>query len=1156
MSVEDTRPAATPEELFARFREQGEVEALGGLFDRVSPELFRMALSLAPDPASAEDALQETFLVLLEAESRYDPSRPLVPWLVGVLRMKVHEARRRARRDVDPSRLPPPLFPEDPAALAAGGEEVERIRAAIDALPEPYRAVAVLRWRYGLEPSAIADARNEPPGTIRSLLHRATEKLRASLGVLPAFLAWGRPPRGLDAVREAVLANGAAVAAATAAAGGAAALTLVTGGLLMANKILVAGAAALLLVGAGWLALRDAAPPTAPPTPPHGVSVSRSDTQPPAPPPAPAAAAPAPAAPRTGFPPPVDLSKCDRDLDLFGTTVDDEGNPVPGARVEVVTWPWRRSSLASMEMHFREEAGPSTVSSTDGTFCFRLTRGESVDLRAAAEGYGPGELHGCQAGERAALVLRRGGATVAVTVLDEDRRPVSGAALRFVIRSANSVYGRVDVERTGVSDAAGRCDFAHLPAGRSWLTVEHSVFGGPIWFQPAIPAEGTVPVEAVLPRGRTVSGRVTDASTGKPIPGARVGSNWTMDRPVTADAEGRYAFPGWLGKGTNVLTAAAAGYVGTQLPVPSGGDLDFSLDPGFAATGRILSADGLPVPGARVAAGGGWKDEARSGVDRTGTVTDGEGRFRLADLSRRCRHDLVAEARGHGLLSTSFEAPADGVPEVDLGDLALAAARAIEGRALDPAGEPLVGRDVTIAKKRGPGDPPAREGRETAVTGTVEVRRTDDLGRFRFPGLRPGTWNLKLVLAGAPIVETAVELPEDRDVLDVVLAQKGRSLTILVTDAAGRPIPGIQVTSDGVFPHPTQGVEGTTSIDAVTDAGGRARFLAIPEAVRGHSAGINFQVQPFSGKSAPPWATARTGPLVPAGQEVRVVLEPLARIEGKVVGPEGEPVSGEYVQAEGSDGKVVAGGVSISNERGEFSLGVAAGSTVTLRVPGHRNVPVENMPGASTLGASPWRAELAGVRSPAEGVVLRAAKAATAVLELVVLDLDGKPVPEFAVSAWRTGDQRTGKTDASGRIRWEGMIRDRWTVSPAPVVPAGMAGEAVVPAKVEVIPGYQEVLLRFRKGVAVEGTVLLPDGSPAAGAYLHFNFTDGGGGPVRPPRADDRGRFRLWFGEGDSFRIGAAWSDGKGGTVATGETEDMKAGQGEVTIRLAPTSTK
>src|SRR5262245_44905476 len=193
----------TADELWRRFRDDGDATALGALFDAVSPELFRVALALAPDAASAEDALQETWLVALRSAPRHDLARPVVPWLAGILRKKVHDARRRARRP-DERRVARRSPPDDPALAAQSADEVARLRAAIDALPASQRAVAVLRWRYGLEPAEIADARGLPPGTVRSLLHRALARLRRRMTAVPAFVAGLRPPPRPGAVPPAV----------------------------------------------------------------------------------------------------------------------------------------------------------------------------------------------------------------------------------------------------------------------------------------------------------------------------------------------------------------------------------------------------------------------------------------------------------------------------------------------------------------------------------------------------------------------------------------------------------------------------------------------------------------------------------------------------------------------------------------------------------------------------------------------------------------------------------------------------------------------------------------------------------------------------------------------------------------------------------------
>ena len=116
-----------------------------------------------------------------------------------------------------------------------------------------------MRWRYGLEPAEIAEIRGEPPGTVRSTLSRALERLRRSLRTVPALLMWprrGRCERGLDVVREELLekvrqraaraSRGARASRSAGAAGGA----LATGKLLVglaASAVVAAGIAGALL---------------------------------------------------------------------------------------------------------------------------------------------------------------------------------------------------------------------------------------------------------------------------------------------------------------------------------------------------------------------------------------------------------------------------------------------------------------------------------------------------------------------------------------------------------------------------------------------------------------------------------------------------------------------------------------------------------------------------------------------------------------------------------------------------------------------------------------------------------------------------------------------------------------------------------------------
>lgn len=156
-------PAASPESLLVRYRATGDAKALAALFDATAPSLFRIALSLVRDATAAEDALQETYLAALEHLDRYDASRPLVPWLVGILRVMALRARREAARVPDPVRVAAVAGAEREGEVPAErGEDSQRVRAAIEQLDEPYRSVALLRWRYGLEGAA-------PPGGAEDL---------------------------------------------------------------------------------------------------------------------------------------------------------------------------------------------------------------------------------------------------------------------------------------------------------------------------------------------------------------------------------------------------------------------------------------------------------------------------------------------------------------------------------------------------------------------------------------------------------------------------------------------------------------------------------------------------------------------------------------------------------------------------------------------------------------------------------------------------------------------------------------------------------------------------------------------------------------------------------------------------------------------------
>ncbi|MBL8749268.1 MAG: sigma-70 family RNA polymerase sigma factor, partial [Planctomycetes bacterium] len=233
--------------------------ALAAVFDQLAPELLLVAAHFAG--RDAEDLVQATFLDAIEKAGRWDASRRLLPWLIGILAHNARAERRRRQRPIDGERLPLRTQPSPLDALAAD-ELAEQLAEGLVRLPRQLRQAVTLRLVHGLSAMEIAHAMGCPVPTAKTRLQRGMEWLRrvlpAGIGAAVAGAVTTQP--GLAAVRAAVLARAEdTVATATASAGGVAA-GVFAGGLLM--KKLLCAVVALLGIGAWfWFDRSPAAVP-------------------------------------------------------------------------------------------------------------------------------------------------------------------------------------------------------------------------------------------------------------------------------------------------------------------------------------------------------------------------------------------------------------------------------------------------------------------------------------------------------------------------------------------------------------------------------------------------------------------------------------------------------------------------------------------------------------------------------------------------------------------------------------------------------------------------------------------------------------------------------------------------------------------------------
>ncbi|MBI4616059.1 MAG: sigma-70 family RNA polymerase sigma factor [Planctomycetes bacterium] len=167
-------------ELFRRWR-AGDRSAFGRLFSLHANAMYQSALSVAGSSEEARDVVQETYVRLAGRLADWRGEGSLVAWFATVSRRLAIDRRRRK------GALPLPAEgassrDEGPEAAAAGLEEGEILRRAVDALPPLQRETVRLRYFAGLSLAEVAAVRGTALGTVKATLHQAIEKLRREMG--------------------------------------------------------------------------------------------------------------------------------------------------------------------------------------------------------------------------------------------------------------------------------------------------------------------------------------------------------------------------------------------------------------------------------------------------------------------------------------------------------------------------------------------------------------------------------------------------------------------------------------------------------------------------------------------------------------------------------------------------------------------------------------------------------------------------------------------------------------------------------------------------------------------------------------------------------------------------------------------------------------
>jgi RNA polymerase sigma-70 factor (ECF subfamily) len=172
----------TDDEALVQQAQQGDADAFRELVERHSTRVFRLSWRITGDEASAEDAVQETFLRAYRSLHRFDARSRFGTWLHRIAVNTAIEIMRKRRPETHLEE-PEPLPSMEPGPeRAALSQEVQRsVRTALGDLSPMERTAFVLRHFEGRPIAEICRHLGLRESAGKQAIFRAVRKLRRAL---------------------------------------------------------------------------------------------------------------------------------------------------------------------------------------------------------------------------------------------------------------------------------------------------------------------------------------------------------------------------------------------------------------------------------------------------------------------------------------------------------------------------------------------------------------------------------------------------------------------------------------------------------------------------------------------------------------------------------------------------------------------------------------------------------------------------------------------------------------------------------------------------------------------------------------------------------------------------------------------------------------
>ncbi len=166
------------DELLVLSCQEGDTDAFASLVDRWQQRLWRHAWRLTGSEDAAWDALQEAWIGIARDVGRLEDAAAFPAWAYRITGNKCRDwiRRQQRRRRADEAYSDRQRKAEDESQALR--QRCDSVKEALELLSGADRAILSLRYLDGFDTAQIAEIMDVPPGTVKSRLFYARQRLR------------------------------------------------------------------------------------------------------------------------------------------------------------------------------------------------------------------------------------------------------------------------------------------------------------------------------------------------------------------------------------------------------------------------------------------------------------------------------------------------------------------------------------------------------------------------------------------------------------------------------------------------------------------------------------------------------------------------------------------------------------------------------------------------------------------------------------------------------------------------------------------------------------------------------------------------------------------------------------------------------------------